>query len=449
LVRAGDEEEAGRVAGAVAALLTLTAAVLVLVGVLAAPWLVPLIAQGFKGEKRELTIQLTRILFPGAGIFVISAWCLGVLNSHRKFVLPYVAPVLWNIVMIGVLIWAGPRQGKTDLVATIAWASVAGAALQFLVQVPTTLSLAKRLRIPTNFESPNVRAVTKNFVPVFVSRGVVQISNYIDNYIASFLPDGLVSTFGYASAIFVLPVSLFGMSVSASQLPEMSSAIGSDAEISATLRRILERGLRHIAYFVIPSAAAFLAFGDTIAAVVLQSGNFTAQDSRYTWAILAGSAVGLLASTMGRLYSSTYYALHDTRTPLNFAIVRVVLTSVLGYLFALPLPRLLGIDAHWGGAGLTVSAGIAGWVEFALLRSRLNGRIGRTGIPARFTLSLWASAAVGALAGWEMRGLVTTLHPRLGGIAILATYGVIYLGMTFVLGVPEARGVLDRVRKRL
>ena len=119
----------------------------------------------------------------------------------------------------------------------------------------------------------------------------------------------------------------------------------------------------------------------------------------YVWGILAGSAVGLLASTLGRLYSSTYYALRDTRTPLRFAVIRVALTTGLGYLCALPLPRWIGIDPRWGAAGLTASAGVAGWVEFTLLRRTLNRRIGQTGLPASLVAKLWTSAAVAAAAG--------------------------------------------------
>src|SRR6185436_4560684 len=101
------------------------------------------------------------------------------------------------------------------------------------------------------------------------------------------------------------------------------------------LRARLDAGLRRIAFFVVPSAVAFLAFGDILAGAVFQSGEFSKNDSNYVWGILAGSSVGLLASTLGRLYSSTYYALRDTKTPLYFAILRVVLTTVLGYLAAI------------------------------------------------------------------------------------------------------------------
>jgi len=239
------------------------------------------------------------------------------------------------------------------------------------------------------------------------------------------------------------------MSVSAAELTEMSRATGDEHEVAAFLRERVDRGLRHIAYFVIPSAAALLVLGEAMSAVVFEHRKFTAEDSLFAWGILAGSSVGLLATTMGRLYSSTYYALHDTRTPLRFASVRIVLTLLLGYLCAIPLPGWLGIDPRWGSAGLTASAGVAGWVEFTLLRSTLNRRIGRTGVPAKALLRLWAAAVAAAVAGWEMWVLTRApSHRFIGGIAALATFGIVYLLATVALNVPEATGVIARIRRR-
>jgi putative peptidoglycan lipid II flippase len=152
----------------------------------------------------------------------------------------------------------------------------------------------------------------------------------------------------------------------------------------------------------------------------------------------------LLASTLGRLYSSTYYALRDTRTPLKFAIVRVALTTGLGYLFAIPLPRLLGIEQRWGVAGLTASAGIAGWVEFSLLRFYLNRKIGKTGLPFPYVVKLWSSALIGAAAGWGLKILVGAHHPLIVAVIVLGAYGLIYLVLTTALGLPEARTMFNR-----
>jgi putative peptidoglycan lipid II flippase len=281
---------------------------------------------------------------------------------------------------------------------------------------------------------------------VFVSRGVVQISAYIDQIIASFLPTGVVSLMFYAQTISVLPVSLFGMSVAAAELPEMSSALGTPEETAQHLRSRLDSGLRHIAFFVVPSAVAFLVLGDVIAAALFQHGRFTRVDTLFTWGIIAGSAVGLLASTMGRLYSSAYYALHDTRTPLRFAILRIALTTILGILFAFPLPRLLGIDPRWGAAGLTASAGIAGWVEFSLLRSRMNARIGRTGLTLRHVLTLWTAAALAAAAAFAVKLAMAGTHRIVMAVIALGVFGVLYFVLTIAFRIPEASSLLRRVR---
>src|SRR5271156_4829837 len=152
------------------------------------------------------------------------------------------------------------------------------------------------------------------------------------------------------------------MSVSAAELPQMSGTLGDEKEVAEVLRGRLNAGLRQIAFFVVPSVAAFLVLGNVIVAAIYRSGRFTEADVMFVWGILAGSTVGLLPSTLGRLYSSTYYALRDTRTPLRFAILRVALTSILGYLCAIPLPPAVGIEPRWGVAGLTISAGIASWI---------------------------------------------------------------------------------------
>lgn len=447
LLARDEREEAGRVAGAVAAILALVTALIVLGGVLLAPYLILIIAPGFHGERRTLTIELTRILFPGAGIFVLSAWCLGVLNSHRKFLLSYTAPVLWNVAMIATLFWFGPREQGARLAVILAWASVAGATLQVLIQVPSVFRLIPNLRLVFDWGRTGVRRVVRNFGPVFFSRGVVQLSSYIDQWLASWLPQGMVTLLGFSQTLYNLPISVFGMAISAAELPEMSSVLGSEDERATFLRGRVDLGLARIAYFVVPSAVAFLALGDVITRVVFQHGRFTRVDTMFTWAILGGAGVGLLASTFGRLYSSTYYALHDTRTPLRFAIARVSLTTALGYLFALPLPRLLGLDARWGAAGLSLSAGLSGWVEFSLLRWRMNARIGRTGVHASLLVRLWIVAILAAAAGFGLKLLLAGHNRFLVGFLVLGAYGAIYLGGTYALGVREARSVLGRLRR--
>jgi putative peptidoglycan lipid II flippase len=310
------------------------------------------------------------------------------------------------------------------------------------------LRLARRLRPSLDTRRASVREVIRNFVPVFFSRGVVQISAYVDTLFATLLGEGAMTGLFTAQTLYMLPVSLFGMAVSAAELPAMSSALGEEAEVKAYLRRRLDSGLRQIAFFIVPSAMAFLALGDVIVAALYQSGRFTHSGSEYVWAILAGSAVGLLASTLGRLYSSTYYALRDTRTPLRFAVVRVALTTALGYLFAIRLPPLIGLAPEWGVAGLTSSAGIAGWVEFTLLRRTLNRRIGNTGLPAALVAKLWIAAAVAAAVGWAVKYGIGIESPKADGVAILAAYGLTYFGVAYLLRVEECASTMRRLLPR-
>jgi putative peptidoglycan lipid II flippase len=439
-----EDEEAGRTAGAVASLLALTTSILVLIGVLATPYLFYLIAPGFHGEKRELTIRLVRILFPGAGLLVFSAWCLGVLNSHRRFFLSYTAPVIWNAAMIATLWGFGRHYAQYPLAGIVAWGSVVGSALQVGVQLPVVLRVLHGLRVSFSYQAENVRTVVRNFVPVFIGRGVVQISAYVDGLLASLLGTGAYSALSYAQTLYLLPVSLFGMAVSAAELPAMSGAIGDEKEVAEVLRGRLDAGLRQIAFFVLPSVVAFLVLGDVIVAAIYQTGRFTHADVIYVWGILAGATVGLLAQTLGRLYSSTYYALRDTRTPLRFAIVRVVLTTILGYLCAIPLPPMLGIEPRWGVAGLTISAGVSSWVEFTLLRRTLNRRIGKSGLPAEYLAKLWAAALLGAAVGWTIHHFLGHLSPILLAVLALGAYGAIYFAVTFALGIAEARSLFGR-----
>jgi putative peptidoglycan lipid II flippase len=445
LLAEGDEKQAKHAANAVLGLLALITSIIVLLGVLTTPYIISIIAAGFQDERRDLTIRLVRILFPGAGLLVLSAWCLGVLNSHHRFFISYTAPVVWNISIIAALVMFGGRVGQFPLAEATAWGSVIGSALQFAVQMPTVMKLVPHLRPAIDFASEQVKTVARNFLPVFISRGVVQISAFVDSALASFLGQGAVVALGYAQSLYTLPVSLFGMAVSAAELPAMSKALGQTDEVAEILRHRLDEGLRRIAFFIVPSSMAFLALGDVIAAVLYQTGKFTHDAAYYVWAILAGSTVGLLASTLGRLYSSTYYALRDTRTPLRYATIRVVLTTVLGYLFAIPLPPMIGLDQKWGVAGLTASAGIAGWVEFTLLRRRLNARIGHTGLPLALVTKLWFGAGVGAAVAWGLKLLVIRFHPLPLAVIVLGAYGVTYFLITSLFRIPEARDTIRRV----
>lgn len=435
----GEDEARREVAGAILAILLVLTSVLVTLGIVFAPQITALVARGYTGDKLALTVQLVRILFPGTALLVLSAWSLGVLNAHRHFFLAYGAAAMWNVAMIGTLIAFGPRSGQVELVIWLAWGSVVGSVLQFGVQLPSVLRLLGGVRLVWRRRSRHVGVVVRNFVPVFMGRGVAQISGLVDRLIGSLLGAGALATLGYAQLLYQLPVSLFGMSVSAAELPEMSRLADGSPEAFEALRDRLRKGLARIAFFVVPSSVAFLALGGEIAGLIYRSGRFGADEANWVWGVLAGAGVGLVASTGARLFASTFYAMHDTGTPLRYAVVRVLLSTSLGATLALAGPELLGIDPRWSVAGITVASGIAGWVEYVLLRRAVSRRIGGVGQRGWHMLTLWMAAVVAAAVAWGAKLVNAGAPVLLRSALVLAVFGMVYWVVTWRAGVPEAQ----------
>lgn len=447
----GRDEDARRMARAVGTLLGLVAAAVTLVGVIAAGPLVDVVAPGFHGETRALTVRAVQIMFPGIALLVLSAWCLGVQNSHRKFFLSYVSPVVWNAIVIATAVVVAQRAagGAEDLVIALAWGTVLGSAAQLAVQLPTVWRLLGSLRPSLDTGDPGVRATLRAFGPVFIGRGSVQLSSYLDQILASYLGGAIVAGMSAAQTLYLLPVSLFGMAVSAAELPEMARATGDAEAIAAALRARLKSGLRRVVVLVVPSAVAFVALGDVIIGLVFQTGRFGGSDTTAVWIMLAGSAIGLSAGTQGRLLASAFYALGDTRTPLRAALVRVAITFVAGYVFALPLRTHFGYAPVWGAFGLTASAGVAAWIEFALLRRWLAQRIGSVPVPGLLGLGALSAAVVAGGLTWL---IVSAVEPH-GVIAAAALalplYGALYLWPMIAFRVPEVTALTGRVTSRL
>lgn len=446
------KEQARQVASLVFAALMLLVSVLVLLGVQFADPLTSLLAPGFASDVRQLTVQLVRIMLPGMGLLVLSAWCLGVLNSHRRFFLSYAAPVVWSGAMIAsLLIYGG------DVVA-LAWATVVGALVQFLVQLPAAWRASGGIVIALRPHAA-ARRVALNFVPAVMSRGVVQISAYIDQILASYLGPAVVAGIGYAQTLYMLPMSLFGMAVSAAELPAMAGVVGQDEAVKHTLRMRQEAGLRRIAFFVVPSAVGFLLLGDVFLSTLFETGRFGREAVLDVWWILAGSSVALLAGTQGRLITSGLWALGDTRTPLRLSILRVTVAAILGTVAAFPLRALWQLDANQAAAGLSLASSLAGWLELNLARRALRARIGAFNMNYRATavLALFAALAAGTARGGRSLLLVGALGlspgwswpPWLLGGSVLALYGALYLVMTYAYGELQARQLLAGLKRRV
>lgn len=449
LVDADDEEEAGKTAGAIAGLLAAATSVLVLVGMAAARPITILLTPGFRDdpEKLDLTVQLVRIMFPGIGLLVLSAWCLAILNSHRRFFLSYVAPVLWSVAQI-VVVAVVAIGGSTErsLANALAWGVVLGGLAQFLVQLPTVRRLVPDLRLSLDRHRRTVQDSMRRLGPVVFGRGVVQLSGYIDLVLASLLVTGALAANSSAQVLYLLPVSLFGMSIAASELPELSR-LGTEAP--AAVHRRVERSLVRVAYFVVPTAVLYVAVGEVVVGALFERVRIGPGETRLIWLALSAYALGLVATTASRLLQNTLYSLDDPRTPARIALVRVL----VGTAVALPLMFwfdrfvLVGTSIrsetaatagddflHLGVVGIALGSAAAAWTEFFLLRKALSWRVGYIALGGGRLPVLATIALVSAAAGRIVSLAIGDPDPLIEFVPVLGTAGLVYLVLTTQVG---------------
>ena len=288
LLAKGDERGANALAGAVLGLLMMAVSVLTLAGIALAPLLTSVLASGFTGEQRQLTIVLTQIMFPMTACMVLSGWCLGVQNSHRRFFWSYASAAMWNIAQIVLLVGWGPNaRSPQQLAVWLAWGTLTGSVLQVLVQLPEVLRLVRPLRITLRRTAEGVRETLSNVVPVVTALGVVQLSSFVDLQIATYLPYGAVTSLGNANAVVLLPVALFGISVAASSLPEFSRDTSGTTDYSVLLER-LRGGWQRILFYIVPSTVACIAYGDLIVGLLYRwQAKFGRADQQVVHAVLA------------------------------------------------------------------------------------------------------------------------------------------------------------------
>ncbi|HXC58523.1 MAG TPA: murein biosynthesis integral membrane protein MurJ [Steroidobacteraceae bacterium] len=459
LLGKGRNEEAGRVAGAMFALLLAVAGGIALLGIVFAPGLVTLFTPGFEGQRRELMIALVRILFPMTGVLVLSAWTLGILNSHRRFFVPYFAPVLWNVAIIAVLF--GYRHAALDkLLMAAAWGALLGGVLQFSFQLPFVLKVERNLRIGRMRSEAGFREAVSNAGPAILGRGVVQLSGYVDMVLASLLAIGAVARLRYAQTLYVLPVSLFGMSIAAAELPELARAGSGAAE---ALRERLIAAVRRVSFYVVPSLVAFVVLGQIVVAGVYQSGHFGSADATLVWYTLMAYSLGLLASTNARVYQSAFYALRDTRTTARIAMLRVLVSAICGCALMLQFePVALGTlhipagvlstlradGLPLGPLGLATGATLGAWFEWTMLRRALARRIGSVGAGAGQLLRMFTAAALAAALAYALSLLLRHLHPLPMAACVGATYGAVYFAAARALGLAEAVAFSRTLKRR-
>ncbi len=433
-----DKSAARSLAGAVLGLLLLASGIVALIGIALAPAITTLIAKGFDEPRRQLTIILVRILFPMTGLMVISAWCLGILNTHRRFFLPYAAPALWNVAGIVAMLAAGSwfvnRTLPLDvqlyrLSLALAWGTVAGSLLQIAVQLPACWRLLHGIALRVSTAPEGVPGVIAAWLPLLVGAGVAQLSGMIDTFLGSFTGPGGVSALSYAQLVQMLPISLFGVSVTAVALPELSRD-ATDAAPNEQLRARIAVGFRRIVFFVLPSSIAYIALSREIVAALYQTGRFTADATTLVAGVLMAYGVGLVAQATVKLFASGFYAMRDTRTPVTIAALSLVASTGLAWLLM-----------HWlGAAGIALGSSIGALLSTTLHVRHLSGRIGgllRGADWRAFRITLVAGVLAGTAAVGVAR-LTAGVTPVPRGVAVLGIFGIVYAALTLALQHPDA-----------
>jgi putative peptidoglycan lipid II flippase len=274
-----------------------------------------------------------------------------------------------------------------------------------------------------------LRDVLVAWTPVVFGAGIAQVSGLVDTVLGSLIGEGAVASLAYAQTLQILPVSLFGMSVAAVALPDLSrDAAGPDAR--EALRARLAVGFRRVVYFVVPSAFAFAALGPTLVAGLFQTGRFNVEDAQLVGGVLAAYGIGLLGAASIKLFASGFYALRDTRTPVLIGVASLVVSTSLAIVLMRPL----------GAAGIALAASVGGLLNLLVHMFVLQRRVGVVlGAPERRALiSATAAALAAAVSGVAAVGATALLGPVLRALVAAVAFGAVYLLGTLLARHPEA-----------
>ena len=417
--------------------LTLTAALAALV----APWLVDwVIAPGFDAEKAALTVRLMRLMLISSVIFGVSGVVMGALNAQQHFVLPAIAPMLYNLSIIGGALFLASPLGVMGLAVGV----VVGATLHLLVQIPGLVRFRARYTPVLTVRDPGVRQVARLMGPRVLGLAVVQLNFLVNTNLGSGLGEGAVSALNYAWLMMLLPQGVFAQAVATAAFPTFAAQVARGER--AAMRSALAATLRAIFALSLPAAVGLVVLRGPLVALLFERGSFgEASTNLVAWALFF-YALGLVAHAGLEIVARAFYALHDTRTPLLVGGGAMLLNVGL----SLTLPSLFESAGWLALGGLALANSLATTLELLgllwLMRGRLNGLEGRRSLPA-----LARSAAAATLMGLALVTLLWALpdvNALLLGPVGVALGGLVYLGAAWALGVEEVQAVALKIRRK-
>ncbi len=439
-----DEADAWRVASSVVNLVVLSLAILSLVLALIAPLFVPLVAPGFDAPTTALTVRMTRLMLLSPFFIGLGAIVSAILNGYDEFAVPTLAPLVYNLAIIAAAVFLAPFLGVEALAVGVA----VGALGHLVVQLPRLLRLSGRYELAIHFRHPGVVEVARLMAPRTLGLAATQANFLISTVLASSLPAGSVTSFNYAFQLSQVPVALVGVSIAVALFPTLSrtAALGRVDEV----RRQVSTSLRIMFFVAAPLTAILVVLREPTTAVFYQYGAFGAQATATTADALLFFSLGLVAHSWVQVVARAFYALHDSRTPVLWAVVAVVVDVGL----------MLWLVGPMGIAGLALALSVSSAVEVLGLVWILDRRLGTIGLGGILRSAALATIAALVAAGVMFAGLqaVVTAAPsllsgslvRIGLLVGLAGAGILaYLGASRVLRVDELPRTLELLRRRL
>jgi putative peptidoglycan lipid II flippase len=439
---AQDDEQGGwRLASAVINLVLVITTALAALAALLAPWLVrDVIAPGFDPPRQALTTSLMRLMLVTPAIFGVSGVVMGILNARQHFLLPALAPVLYNAGIIAGALALAPSMGVRGLAVGV----VAGALAHLLVQVPGLVRHGLRYTPTLGLRDSGVREVGRLMLPRMLGLAAVQLNFLVNTILASGLAAGSLAALNYAWLLMLLPQGVFAQAIATAAFPTFSTQVarGQRAEMRSTLASTL----RAVLYLALPAAVGLLVLRTPLVHLIFQRGAFTATSTQMVAVVLGFYALGLPAHSAVEIVVRAFYAMHDTKTPVAIGIAAMGLNIVLSLAF-LSLFKAMGWAPY---AGLALSNAFATTVEMTALllviRRRLEGLEGRR-LAGSLARTGFSAAVMGAAAAMLASLLADAGVLLAGGAAIVAGVAV-YGGVSLILGAPEPRAVWAMVRTR-
>ena len=428
----GGEEEAWRLASAVINLILLILTSLAVVAALLAPQVVALIAPGFSPDQQTLAAELMRLMLVSTVLFGVSGIVMGILNSHQHFLLPALAPSMYNLSIIGGAVFLSPRLGVRGLAIGV----VAGAGLHLAIQVPGLLRVGVRYFPVLGLRHPGVHEVGLLMLPRTLGLAIVQLNFLVNTILASRLPAGSLSALNYAFLLMLLPQGVFAQAVATVVFPTFAAQAARDEVVE--MRGTLSATLRAVLYLTVPASVGLYVLRGPVIQLLFQRGAFQASSTAAVAWALQFYVLGLVAHSAVEIVTRAFYAMHDTRTPVLVGGAAMGLNVLLSLILIHPLTH----------GGLALANSIATTLEMigllAIIRGRLHGLEGRR-IAASLARVGAAAAAMG-LTVWGFVRLTGDHDTSLQGIGGIVLGAGVYLALTVILRSEEV-GTLAKIRR--